>query len=156
MGGKMQQYRCEATEDDVRGLLKEMDKVWDKIRELNFQIAGIKEYVEDKFTELTSIPEEYKLDSKEECHIYFIRCEGAVKVGYSRHPGLRLRALQTANPKQLELLYSFLDFQRKEKEIHCDLEKHSINGEWFEHNDFVRNYIKTLQTQQWEKTKGKK
>ena len=54
----MQQYRCEATEDDVRGLLKEMDKVWDKIRKLNFQIAGIKEYVEDKFTELTSIPEE--------------------------------------------------------------------------------------------------
>jgi hypothetical protein len=54
---------------------------------------------------------------------------GAVKVGTCRgHPCLRLAALQTGNPRRLQLLGYTVALT--EAEAHRRLRKHRIRGEW--------------------------
>jgi hypothetical protein len=88
-------------------------------------------------------------------YVYFItdhEHEGAtanyVKVGITSDHKIsnRLRALQTGNPKTLNI-HSVLDMKdfemakATEKLIHWNLRQHRASGEWFHVNDFVSAYI---------------
>ena len=144
----MNRYVTSYTEKKARDNEKSIIELETKLLNLNSRFnkldSEIRSYVEDKITQLTSIPQEWALDPDEECHIYFIRCTDKVKIGYSKNPDLRLRALQTANPHALELLYSFPSFTHSEKQIHEDLKDHHVHLEWFNYNDEVKNYINNI------------
>jgi len=150
----MNRYRAEFYEQKVDKLSKEWVKFDRRLDSLKVSMADIKTWVEDKITELSSVSEEWQLDDESECHIYFIRSQDFVKIGYSKNPVLRMSGLQTANPNKLELLYSFPSFQWREKEIHKDLKKHFINGEWFSYNDEVKRYIEKIEKENLRPKKG--
>ena len=92
---------------------------------------------------MTSIEESHELtsNSKYEVSIYFIRCLDSVKIGYSKHPIVRLHALQTANPNKLEMIGYFAGNKFHEQKIHQDLEKYRQSGEWFSYCEDVQKYI---------------
>ena len=144
----MNRYTCSWTEKQTEKNGKEIIKLEEKVRKIRIKLdrldSELRSYLEDKITELTSIPQEWELDTDHECHIYFLRCQDSVKVGYSKNPVQRLQALQTANPNPLEFLYSFPSFQHVERIIHQELSEHHIKLEWFKYNDEVKQYIEDI------------
>lgn len=74
--------------------------------------------------------------------IYFIQCMTRVKIGFTRHdPNKRLKSLQTGNPHELKLLKVIKGDLGLETSLHYKFRKHRINGEWFEFDDSIKNYI---------------
>ena len=144
----MNRYTCSWTEKQTEKNGKEIIKLEEKVRKIRIKLdsldSELRSYLEDTISELTSIPQEWALDPDAECHIYFIRCVDSVKIGYSKNPHQRLRALQTANPNPLELLHSFPSFQHTESLIHQELNEHHIKLEWFKYNDEVKEFIKDI------------
>tara|TARA_R100001530_G_scaffold81228_1_gene56652 strand:+ start:52 stop:513 length:462 start_codon:yes stop_codon:yes gene_type:complete len=141
-------YQIDLLREETRKTYKEFIKIHNEFRSLRLNVAEIKEWAENELAKLYEIPQEYELDSKYECHIYFIRCLDSVKIGYSKNPRIRLSALQTANPNKLELLYSFPSFKHREETIHEDLVHLRKNGEWFKYNDEIDEYIKTIKMEE--------
>ena len=71
-------------------------------------------------------------------YIYIISDGEAYKVGISKNPKKRIKALQTGSPKKLQLLYTFKIPKNRifkvEKECHAALQTRFVKrGEWF-HN----------------------
>lgn len=61
--------------------------------------------------------------------VYFIRCVNFVKVGCSKNPEKRLKAMMTANPYPLQLLR--VDTEYEEKYWHELLKDCHFKGEWY-------------------------
>ena len=74
----------------------------------------------------------------EQDHLYFIQSDvtGYVKIGRSKNPEKRLKALQTGSPYLLRLMLVLEGWGYKEKEFHSYLERYKILGEWF-HSDGI-------------------
>lgn len=68
---------------------------------------------------------------EKESYIYFIWNGASVKIGTSANPMARMRNLQTAHDKPLELLGTFPGGPAREKEIHGQLSNRRSSGEWF-------------------------
>ena len=136
-------YNLETLNEWMIDLDKSLNKRIDEIRKNRLEISKIKDYVEKRITELTSIEASHELtsDPRYEVSVYFIRCLDSVKIGYSKHPILRLQGLQTANPNKLEMLGYFAGDKYEEQEIHEDLKKHRQSGEWFNYCEEVQEYI---------------
>jgi hypothetical protein len=71
-------------------------------------------------------------------YVYFIREVGShyVKIGYSNDPDLRIGALQTGNPRPLEVMHLFtltdrMTAQRIERTYQARYQKSHVRGEWF-------------------------
>jgi hypothetical protein len=141
----MNYYTKEHNEEWLKKLEKRQSNTEKEILELQIEISNIKDYVDKKITELTSIDSSLELsntnDSKHNVYVYFIRSVDSVKVGYSKHPNLRLNALQTANPNRLEMIGYFSGNKYDEEVIHQDLHKHRQYGEWFNYCEDVQKYI---------------
>ncbi len=73
-------YQIDLLREDARKTYKEFIKIHNEFRSLRLNVAEIKEWAEHEFTKLYEIPQKYQLDSKYECHIYFIRCLDSVKI----------------------------------------------------------------------------
>jgi len=75
--------------------------------------------------------------------VYFIRRGefGSIKVGYSIDVQKRLTALQTASDLPLYLLGFTKANWAQESEAHEALTPYRKNGEWFENEDFVRQFV---------------
>lgn len=77
--------------------------------------------------------------------VYFIRCGDFVKIGFSKDPGGRLRALLPGSPHDMQLLAAHPGTERDEAALHRALAKHRHKWEWFrscaEIDDLVRNGI---------------
>ena len=144
----MNRYVWSWTEKQTEKNGKAIIKLEEKVRKISSTLdkldSELRSYLEDTISELTAIPQEWVLDPDSECHIYFIRCLDTVKIGYSKNPHQRLSALQTANPHQLELLYSFPSLQYTESQIHQELNEHHIKLEWIKYNDEVKEFIKDI------------
>jgi hypothetical protein len=86
---------------------------------------------------------------EEPSYVYAIVDQDAsiVKFGKSKAPGQRLRSLQTANGKRLEL-WAYCEEGKgfNEREIHKQMKAHRIAGEWFRLNDQTRNLIDRIKT----------
>lgn len=63
--------------------------------------------------------------------VYFVRCQKAVKIGYTKNVIKRFRELQSANPTELELLVSIPGTLGTEALFHEVLKDSCIRGEWF-------------------------
>ena len=70
------------------------------------------------------------------CSVYFIADEhGRVKIGNATNPEDRLRALQTGNPDQLQLLRVIAGDEATETWLHKHFDALHIKGEWFHYHD---------------------
>ncbi len=69
--------------------------------------------------------------------LYVLRCQIAsetfIKVGICSNLSRRLKALQTGNPRPIEVVktYRLLNAQRVEKVVHRTLIVERVKGEWF-------------------------
>lgn len=67
--------------------------------------------------------------------IYFMRRAdgvGPIKIGCSKWPQERLRALQIWSPEPLEIVATVPGSFRDERRLHCQFAEHRLHGEWFE------------------------
>lgn len=68
--------------------------------------------------------------------IYLIKSlnEGVYKIGVSKNPNKRLKALQTGNPSPVEILYLYEteNAYKIEKSLHNRYSHFNTHGEWFE------------------------
>ena len=74
-----------------------------------------------------------------DCYVYLIRCGDSsfYKIGVSENPIERLRDLQAATPYPLSLVVtcnfaSKIVARQAETDAHRQLDKHRMNGEWFD------------------------
>jgi len=67
-------------------------------------------------------------------YIYFIQQggDGPVKIGFTKDVENRMKNLQTANPKPLDLLVFYPGNEEMEKELHYRFDSIRVFGEWFE------------------------
>jgi translation elongation factor EF-4 len=66
--------------------------------------------------------------------VYIIACAEpkSIKVGYTtRSPAARLKQLQTGCPSQLVLVGWYPAEKSEETELHRQLQKYRLSGEWF-------------------------
>ena len=82
--------------------------------------------------------------------IYFIQMgdDGPIKIGTTKnHINGRLRALQSASPYKLNLLFLFKNYPKSyitEGSIHKKFKKNRLEGEWFYPSKEVLDYIEFL------------
>lgn len=65
--------------------------------------------------------------------VYLVSCvaTGLTKIGYSKSPDSRIRALQTANPSRLLYWGSIEATREDERWYHRFFEPEHVRGEWF-------------------------
>jgi T5orf172 domain. len=79
--------------------------------------------------------------------IYFITDGEYIKIGYTRtYPIIRLKELQTGNPKPLKLLATMEGGLSLEKELHNTFRPYKAQGEWFRSSGEILEYITTYAT----------
>ena len=77
--------------------------------------------------------------------IYFIECDDAIKIGYTRNPAGRLSALQTSNPGDLFMRLIIEGSPEDEKKHHDMFQEEKIRGEWFYKSNRLSDYIESMQ-----------
>lgn len=63
--------------------------------------------------------------------VYFIRADGAIKIGHSLDPDLRLKNLQVGSPREMFLIGKRRGSQKLERAYHQRFKHLKIQGEWF-------------------------
>ena len=78
--------------------------------------------------------------------VYFLQVEsGPIKIGRTRDdPYERLRQAQVHNHEEVELLAAFEVPKGYEKQLHRELWRHRIRGEWFRPDEAVFDAIEEL------------
>lgn len=75
-------------------------------------------------------------------NLYFIRCNGFVKIGHSADVVARLAELQTGNPYQLQLAAVIPDVTEiVEGYFHAAFLEDRVNGEWFRMSPTLRKVV---------------
>jgi hypothetical protein len=79
-------------------------------------------------------------------HLYFVQCgeDGPIKIGITGNPDQRFRALRTACPYPLTVLYcrgGFIDAPGYEAKLHRRYARYRLNGEWFLPSDVILGFI---------------
>jgi len=79
-------------------------------------------------------------------YIYFIQgqCGGAIKIGYSKNPELRLKELQTGYPDTLVMLLMVPGNEHDEAVFHKMFKESRLRGEWFKPDPYLIDKIKEL------------
>ena len=76
--------------------------------------------------------------------IYFVRCEGYVKIGYSTKPEIRAKAFLTGNPFPcipIGMIHGHLGMERN---LHDAFRKWRHSGEWFRYTPEVEAKIASI------------
>jgi hypothetical protein len=78
--------------------------------------------------------------------IYFIQgqCGGAIKIGYSKKPELRLKELQTGYPDTLRILLMVPGNETDEAAFHTMFADFRLKGEWFKPDPYIVNKLKEI------------
>lgn len=76
--------------------------------------------------------------------VYFVECEGFVKIGYSETPRWRPHDFATGNPFECRLIGLVEGGSDCEKDLHRRFKKHHHRGEWFWLTQDVRAEIDEL------------
>jgi hypothetical protein len=90
--------------------------------------------------------------------IYFIQEEnnGPIKIGKCDNHEIRIKQLQTANPKKLTPVAVIPGTIPRETKIKKDLKEFHIRGEWYSPHKSVFEYIKTIQNIEYQDFQGGK
>jgi len=131
--------------------IKNLASTVDELRHQNSKLED--ELYEIKSSKLTNTYRP-KTSSTGEQLVYFIRCEGFVKIGISRNPEKRLLNLQrsgngTLAPPRIdlttaEIVTTELGGRAKESELHGVFASLRIVGEWFREASELTEYIDGL------------
>ena len=92
------------------------------------------------------------LEEPQDSYVYFIECDGYVKIGKSVHPSSRFKTLTGAggggtispngiNLKRAKLIGYVPGTEKLEKRFHGLLHKHRVEGEWFRLDSEVAKFI---------------
>lgn len=73
--------------------------------------------------------------------VYFIACEGFVKIGTSSDVKARLRTMRAMNPLPLTLLLVIVGGQPVEREMHMRFAAHRHRDEWFRLDGDLREFL---------------
>lgn len=87
-------------------------------------------------------------------YIYFIRAGDAIKVGVTTDVAKRMMAIQVGNPHKILLLHSINLSKKHVREIESEIKtifhKTVLNGEWFQANQCIIDFIANIKTYGWE------
>jgi len=113
-----------------------------------------KEYNKRKAELAAAATTQYELEQKEAAeherlkrgYVYFIQGEsgGAIKIGHSKDPELRLKTLQTGYPDTLKILLIIPGSEKMEEKLHEKFNDIRLNGEWFKPDIKLLNAINIL------------
>lgn len=80
--------------------------------------------------------------------VYFLLCKTTqrVKIGTAEHPLSRCAELQIGSPTKLALIGKIPGHRSQEVYLHKLLRKFRLHGEWFQYNDYVRDFIREAVT----------
>lgn len=83
-------------------------------------------------------------------YIYFVQglCGGAIKIGYSKQPDVRLKDLQTGYPDTLTILFMLPGDETIEHGLHKEFEFCRLKGEWFRPDPLLIKKIQELKIRQ--------
>src|SRR4051812_15157632 len=73
--------------------------------------------------------------------VYFLRAGSAIKIGVSRDPERRRRALATGSAVPLELLLPLPGGRRLEARLHRQWRRLHLRGEWFRADEALLDFI---------------
>jgi len=78
--------------------------------------------------------------------VYFIQgqCGGAIKIGFSKKPEMRLKELQTGYPDTLTILLMIPGSESDEAAFHKMFEEFRLKGEWFRPDPYIINKLKEM------------
>lgn len=89
--------------------------------------------------------EREKQRNKRQHVVYFLLCEGFVKIGYGYDPLRRLYAAQTLNPFPVTLAATALGGEQEERVLHRAFKELHVRAEWFRLATPLDAVIDTLQ-----------
>lgn len=79
--------------------------------------------------------------------IYFAHDGNAIKIGFSFSPESRIKEMQTANSREIEMLWKMRGNLLQEQELHRRFWASRIQGEWFYDDGEIRKFIESLKPQ---------
>lgn len=84
--------------------------------------------------------------SEENGWVYFIVAvtTGLVKIGYSKNPDTRLKALSQQAPVQYDLVATIPGTMKDEKEFHRKFSAKREHGEWFNYDEEMYQFVKAV------------
>ena len=80
-------------------------------------------------------------------HVYFITDGEAIKIGFSTYPLGRLDTLQSAHPKPLKIVATFMGSLWDEHELHAHFRHLRVRGEWFKEHQEIHDFIAVMEAQ---------
>lgn len=81
-------------------------------------------------------------------HVYFIRSEtGAIKIGFSRNPSRRIRAMKTTSPDRLTEMVIVPGSIGAETWLHEKFARHRLHGEWFNPDAEILEFVSLIKEQ---------
>lgn len=76
--------------------------------------------------------------------VYFMLCNGKVKIGVATKVNGRLSAMQTGNPDEVKLLACTPGDEELEGKLHKRFKRLHVRGEWFKYEGSLKDYIQSL------------
>lgn len=140
----------QASKDAMLGLhflMEQMDR-------LQFALTIEEENPEEILRE-TIVADQIIQRMQDETFVYFIEAGDYIKIGYSRDPIGRLSQIRKRqgvklpdglDPSRARILTVEQGTQSLEKRLHDRFAEHRVAGEWFEKNDRLTHYIKSITT----------
>jgi uncharacterized protein YutD len=129
----------------------EEEKIKKKIKTINDYTKEEIDLTLKKVEERKKIDEEKKREKekrygKHKGFVYFIQGEngGAIKIGYSKDPEVRLKTLQTSYPDILKVLCLIPGNANTESKYHKAFEHLKLNGEWYKPDKEIFDEIEKL------------
>jgi hypothetical protein len=83
--------------------------------------------------------------------VYIVEADGldVVKVGHSKRPERRLKALQSASPVGLRITHLCSGGSQVERWVHEACSDTRLHGEWFEDDGLARAMIRAVHDRAW-------
>jgi|GEM_PF-2599241 len=76
-----------------------------------------------------------------EAWIYFIACDGFVKIGHTINVAERVRGHQCGCPHDITLLGAYYGNTAHERYLHCFFKSRHHRGEWFRESPLMKRFI---------------
>jgi hypothetical protein len=80
-------------------------------------------------------------------YTYFISDGAAIKIGYSKQPGIRIASLQTGTSARIEVLLVVPESVISEVAAHAKFDHLRIRGEWFKSDPEILGFIDGIRPQ---------
>ena len=77
--------------------------------------------------------------------VYFMRCGGKIKIGYSKDPRKRADGLQTGTADKIRIICTISGDRALERRLHEKFKAQRISGEWFAYKGALYEFLTALE-----------